>query len=143
MDWELDPTEFIYKIRRVHIELEELCFEITKVYGTSILLTTIRQFIHITGYLLQEVAIFRNQSKIVPTKIPYTLIFLNWLLPSVCTFIRINYACEQTIQEWKQTRETLARLELKSKDPKLQEEIRNFSSQTQKKLVKVLTVWTI
>ncbi|KAH0567026.1 hypothetical protein KQX54_006163 [Cotesia glomerata] len=136
IDRELDPTELIHKIRCVHIELEELCFEITKVYGTSIVLTMIGKFILITGFMFQEVATLGNRSIIDHTKIPYTIIFLTWFLPSAFTFISINYVCEQTIEEWKQTKEILARFELESKDLKLQEEIRNFSSQTQKNSLK-------
>ncbi|CAD6221906.1 GSCOCT00014045001.2-RA-CDS [Cotesia congregata] len=120
----------VFKIlKNAHLELTNICNDITEIFECQLIMTILSSFILITTMLYNVYSSNVNEEITFIQKVSYSIIFTSWVLHSSFKFIFINYTCSGTICEWKRTGKLIHKLEIKSHGTDFSEEIQRFSIQ--------------
>ncbi|KAH0549036.1 hypothetical protein KQX54_005287 [Cotesia glomerata] len=120
----------VFKILKdAHLELTNICNNITEIFGCQLIMTILSSFILITTMLYNLYSSTVNEEITFVQKVSNGIIFTSWVLHSSFKFIFINYTCSGTICEWKRTSKLIHKLEIKSYGTDFSEEIQRFSIQ--------------
>ncbi|XP_074109627.1 uncharacterized protein LOC141534270 isoform X2 [Cotesia typhae] len=120
----------VFKILKdAHLELTNICNNITEIFGCQLIMTILSSFILITTMLYNIYSFNVNEEITFILKVRFSTIFTSWVLHSSFKFIFINYTCSETICEWKRTGKLIHKLEIKLHDTDFSEEIHRFSIQ--------------
>ncbi|XP_057331914.1 putative gustatory receptor 28b [Microplitis mediator] len=114
-------------LKDAHLELSEVCNQITEIFGLQILMTMASSFILLTSMFYNlYLTIFLTG---VTDKTIKIFIILSWIIGSCLKFMFTNHTCSKTVDEWKNAGVIIHKLETKSHNPEFLRTIQQFSIQ--------------